>query len=92
MSQINVKLATNLQTSITLSGKDNAVRTAFNEPREDMNPGELLAGVLGACMLTMVGFLAASRWKGQAYLLHRALMKNTPALLLLRWSSAFRKR
>lgn len=61
MSEINIKLATNLQTSITLSGKDSAVRTAFNEPREDFNPGELLAGALGACMLTMVGFLAAKR-------------------------------
>ena len=61
MSEINVKLATNLQTSITLSGKGGAVRTAFNEPREDFNPGELLAGSLGACMLTMVGFLAAKR-------------------------------
>ena len=37
------------------------VRTAYNEPRTDMNPGELLCASLGACMMTMVGFLASRR-------------------------------
>ena len=61
MSEINVKLATDLQTTVQLAGKNSILRTAFNEPREDMNPGELLAGSLGSCMLTMIGFLATKR-------------------------------
>ena len=41
-----------------LDGKK-PLRTAFNNPREDVNPGEMLAASLGACMMTMVGFMAA---------------------------------
>jgi len=44
-----------------LEGKTAVIKTAYNEPREDMNPGELVANALGACMLTMIGFLAARR-------------------------------
>ena len=60
MAVITTKLEGNL---VTVGGAENrrAVTTAYNEPREDMNPGELLAASLGACMLTMVGFLAARR-------------------------------
>ncbi len=61
MSEICVKLLPNLNTTGHLEGKDGIVQTAFNSPRKDMNPGELLANALGACMLTMIGFLAARR-------------------------------
>ncbi len=50
-------LHTNLQTTTTWEGKK-PLHTAFNNPREDVNPGEMLAASLGACMLTMVGFMA----------------------------------
>ena len=60
MAVITIKLEENL---VTLGGAENrqAVCTEYNEPRKSMNPGELLASALGACMLTMVGFLAARR-------------------------------
>jgi uncharacterized OsmC-like protein len=60
MAVITTKLEENL---VTLGGAENrqAVRTEYNEPRGNMNPGELLAASLGACMMTMVGFLAARR-------------------------------
>lgn len=61
MAEIKLKLEGNLQTSGQLAGRSAVVKTAFNEPREDMNPGELVANALGACMLTMIGFLAAKR-------------------------------
>lgn len=61
MSTIQVKLEEGLKTQGRRNGKSGIVRTAFNEPREEMNPGELLANALGACMLTMIGFLAARR-------------------------------
>ena len=61
MSEINVKLESNLITQGQVAGKTYVVKTAFNEPRQEMNPGELVADALGACMLTMVGFLAARR-------------------------------
>lgn len=60
MTVITTKLEENL---VTLGGAQNrqVVRTEYNEPREFMNPGELLAASLGACMMTMVGFLASRR-------------------------------
>ena len=60
MAVITTKLEENL---VTVGGAESrqAVRTEYNEPRESMNPGELLAASLGACMMTMVGFLAARR-------------------------------
>ena len=61
MAEIKVKLAADLNTTGHLEGKNAVVRTSFNDPREDMNPGELLANALGACMLTMIGFLALRR-------------------------------
>ena len=61
MAEIKLKLEANLQTTGTLNGKEAVIKTAFNEPRQTMNPGELLANALGACMLTMIGFLATKR-------------------------------
>lgn len=61
MAEIKLKLDENLTTYGRVEGKAALIKTAFNEPREEMNPGELLANALGACMLTMVGFLAARR-------------------------------
>ena len=58
---IKTVLAANLQTKSVLEGKKGEVHTAYMDPREDMNPGELLAAALGACMLTMVGFMASKR-------------------------------
>ena len=54
---LTVTLNEHLQTTVQAAGKT-ALRTAFNDPRTDVNPGEMLAGALGACMLTMVGFMA----------------------------------
>lgn len=58
---IKTVLAANLQTKSVLDGKKGEVRSAYLNPREDMNPGEILAAALGACMLTMVGFMASKR-------------------------------
>ena len=55
---IKTTLEANLQTTSVANGKK-PLHTAFNDPREDVNPGEMLASSLGACMLTMVGFMAA---------------------------------
>lgn len=55
---MKITLGQNLQTTCVLDGKK-PLHTAFNNPREDVNPGEMLAASLGACMLTMVGFMAA---------------------------------
>ena len=55
---MKVTLGQNLQTTCVLDGKK-PLHTAFNNPREDVNPGEMLAASLGACMMTMVGFMAA---------------------------------
>ncbi len=60
MAVITTKLEDNLVTIGDTAGRQ-SVRTAYNEPRESMNPGELLAASLGACMMTMVGFLASRR-------------------------------
>lgn len=55
---MKVTLGQNLQTTCVLDGKK-PLHTAFNNPRENVNPGEMLAASLGACMMTMVGFMAA---------------------------------
>ena len=60
MAIMTTKLEANLVTVGGAQGRQ-AVRTEYNEPRENMNPGELLAASLGACMMTMVGFLASRR-------------------------------
>ena len=54
---LKATLGKNLQTTVELAGKA-PLHTAFNDPRLDMNPGEVLASALGACMLTMIGFMA----------------------------------
>ena len=54
---IKTTLAKNLQTTSVLEVKK-PLHTAFNNPREDVNPGEMLAASLGACMMTMVGYMA----------------------------------
>ena len=61
MAEIKLRLDENLTTYGRVEGKAALIKTAFNEPREEMNPGELVANALGACMLTMMGFLAARR-------------------------------
>ena len=58
---IKTVLGENLQTKSVVEGKKGEVRSAYLEPREEMQPGELLAAALGACMLTMVGFMASKR-------------------------------
>lgn len=58
---IKTVLGENLQTTSIVGGKKGEVRSAYFEPREEMQPGELLAAALGACMLTMVGFMASKR-------------------------------
>lgn len=55
---MKVTLGQHLQTTCVLDGKK-PLHTAFNNPREDVNPGEMLAASLGACMMTMVGFMAS---------------------------------
>ena len=60
MAVITTTLEENLVTLGGAGGRQ-SVRTQYNEPREAMNPGELLAASLGACMMTMVGFLASRR-------------------------------
>ena len=63
---IKTVLGENLQTKSLVKGKKGEVRSAYFEPREDMQPGELLASALGACMLTMVGFMASKRGENVA--------------------------
>lgn len=58
---IKTILQENLCTVCGLDDKAPVVKTQYNAPREQMNPGELLAASLGACMLTMVGFMASRR-------------------------------
>ncbi len=63
---IKTVLGENLQTKSVVEGKNGEVRSAYFEPREEMQPGELLAAALGACMLTMVGFMASKRGENVA--------------------------
>lgn len=53
-------LGPNLTTSTEMEER-HPVTTAFGSSRQDMNPGELLTTSLGACMLTMVGYMASKR-------------------------------
>ena len=57
---IKTTLGKNLTTISELADKK-PLHTAFMNPREDVNPGEMLAASLGACMLTMVGYMASKR-------------------------------
>ena len=57
---IKTTLQANLQTSS--SWKDlQTIPSAFGEARTHLNPAEMLACSLGACMMTMVGYMAAKR-------------------------------
>lgn len=58
---VRTTLGENLETKSVLDGKKAVLRSAYKEPREEMQPGEILASALGACMLTMVGFVASKR-------------------------------
>ncbi|WP_428055675.1 OsmC family protein [Candidatus Avelusimicrobium alvi] len=58
---VRTTLGENLETKSVLDGKKAVLRSAYMEPREEMQPGEMLAAALGACMLTMVGFIASKR-------------------------------
>lgn len=57
---IKTILGNNLTTVSEVTDKK-ALYTAFLDPREHANPGEMLASALGACMMTMVGYLASKR-------------------------------
>ena len=55
---MKITLNENLTTS-AVQEELSPVKTAFATPRQNMNPGELLTASLGACMLTMVGYMAS---------------------------------
>lgn len=61
MAIIKTTLEKNLQTAGELVDSAARVKTAFLDPRSEMNPGELLCAALGACMLTKMGFVASKR-------------------------------
>lgn len=61
MAVIKTTLDTNLRTEGRLEDGSASVKTAYLDPRSDMNPGELLCAALAACMLTMIGFVASKR-------------------------------
>ncbi|MGN0016975.1 MAG: OsmC family protein [Candidatus Avelusimicrobium sp.] len=61
MAIIKTTLGKNLDTMGVLVDSAARVKTAFVDPRNDMNPGELLCAALGACMMTKLGFVASKR-------------------------------
>lgn len=61
MAKIKTTLGKNLETTGILVDSAACVKTAFVDPRTAMNPGELLCAALGACMMTMIGFVASKR-------------------------------
>ena len=61
MAIIKTTLGKNLETTGALVDSAAHVKTAFIDPRSDMNPGELLCAALGACMMTKMGFVASKR-------------------------------
>lgn len=61
MAIIKTTLGKNLETTGVLSDSAAHVKTAFIDPRNAMNPGELLCAALGACMMTKMGFVASKR-------------------------------
>lgn len=61
MAIIKTTLGKNLETTGALLDSAAHVKTAFIDPRSDMNPGELLCAALGACMMTKMGFVASKR-------------------------------
>ena len=61
MAIIKTTLGKNLDTVGVLVDSAARVKTAYVNPRNDMNPGELLCAALGACMMTKLGFVASKR-------------------------------
>lgn len=61
MAIIKTTLGKNLDTVGVLVDSVARVKTAYVDPRNDMNPGELLCAALGACMMTKLGFVASKR-------------------------------
>ncbi|MBO5011284.1 MAG: OsmC family protein [Elusimicrobiaceae bacterium] len=61
MAIIKTTLGKNLDTVGVLVDSAARVKTAYVDPRNDMNPGELLCAALGACMMTKLGFVASKR-------------------------------
>lgn len=61
MAIIRTRLEKNLETVGKLENSAAYVKTAYMDPRSDMNPGELLCAALGACMMTKLGFVASKR-------------------------------
>ncbi len=61
MAIIKTRLEKKLETSGVLENSAARVKTAYVDPRSDMNPGELLCAALGACMMTKLGFIASKR-------------------------------
>lgn len=61
MAIIKTTLGKNLETAGVLADSAARVKTAYMDPRNDMNPGELLCAALGACMMTKLGFVASKR-------------------------------
>jgi len=57
---IKTTLKNNLTTQSEMNNKK-PLQTAFLDPRQDVNPGEMLAASLGACMMTMVGYMASKK-------------------------------
>ncbi len=61
MAKIKTRLEKNLETVGVLENSAAHVKTAYIDPRSEMNPGELLCAALGACMMTKMGFVASKR-------------------------------
>ena len=61
MAIIKTTLGKNLETTGVLVDSAARVKTAFVDPRNEMNPGELLCTALGACMMTKMGVIASKR-------------------------------
>ena len=61
MAIIKTTLGKNLDTVGVLVDSAARVKTAYVDPRNDMNPGELLCAALPACMMTKLGFVASKR-------------------------------
>lgn len=61
MAKITTTLFENLKTQSVTEGKTGNVSTQYLDPTDLLKPGDVLACALGACMMTMVGAVAAKR-------------------------------
>lgn len=61
MPKITTTLFDNLKTETVTEGKPGNIGTQFLDPTDLLKPGDVLASALGACMMTMVGAVAAKR-------------------------------